>query len=115
MKDTNREGGNTLCLGGDAYIAYPFKENNGDTFRTYQGGLFGIYRGALMGQLGNFGRDPKNFQCFSDGKHPHRSKSQTVEISWTIDDLPPNNLPEQFYQFSSLKKCRGSSPLLHGS
>ena len=108
-------GGNISFLKRNADIAYPVKENNGDAFRTYQGGLFGIYRGALIGQLGNFGRDPKNFQCFSDGKHPHRSKSKTVEISWTNDDLPLNNLPEQFYQFSSLKKCRGSSPLLQGS
>ena len=81
MRQTPIGRGGKLFLRGDADIAYPLKENNGDTFRTYQGGLCGVCRGAFMGQLANFGRDPKNFRCFSDGKHPHRSKSRTVEIS----------------------------------
>ena len=86
-----------ILSGTDADIAYPFKEKNGGTFRTYQGWLFGVCWGALTGQLGNFRRDPKNFQCSSDGKHPHKSKSKTVEISWTSDDLPLENLPGLFY------------------
>ena len=57
--------------------------------------------GCADGSAWKFWRITKNL-CFSDGKHPHKSKSRTLEISW-INDLPLTNLPRHFIGFQAYK------------